>query len=202
MLCTGWRGHPNNSDFPCKVTIREALKKAFKKQEFSPNPTRLGTLRDPTSHGAQGVPSAFSGLVGPARPAGVITPTVWRTSWTQPHSCSHLSTRDCHPRFAEQGLQKGNSGEWMTYLGLLLLQPHSLNRKGPWNKLLPPQGPSETRISELPSLTGGAVASPPASADVTQVFKVTFKSTSTSLGIFFTNNFTNCKQKLVNEPVL
>ena len=68
MLCTGWGGCPNNSDFPCKATIREALKKAFKIQtrEFSPNPTRLGTLRDPTSHGAQGVPRAFSGLVGPS----------------------------------------------------------------------------------------------------------------------------------------
>lgn len=142
MLCAGWRGHPHSSDFPCKVTIREALKKAFKKQEYSPNPTRLGTLRDPTSHGAQGVPSALSGLVGPARPAGVISPTVWRTSWTQPHSCSHLSTSDCHPRFTVQGLQRGNSGEWMNYLGLLLLQPHSLNRKGPWDKLLPPQAPA------------------------------------------------------------
>lgn len=48
----------------------------------------------------------------------------------------------------------------------------------------PAPGPSETHVSELPSPTGGAVASPPANADVTQVFKVTFKSTSTSLSIF------------------
>lgn len=76
-------------------------------------------------------------------------------------------------------------------------------QEGSMRQAAPAPGPSETHVSELPSPTGGAVASPPANADVTQVFKVTFKSTSTSLSIFLpTISQTNCKQKLVNEPVL